>query len=156
MNNASIHKYLTPEGLEKAEEELKRLIKKRPLIAKKIEEAKELGDLSENAEYAEAKDEQAFLEAKILELINLLKYAEIVSPHSAGGESVMIGSQVTVESENRQRVYTIVGFNEANPAAGKISNASPLGQALLGKKAGETISVQIPSGLKQFTILKIQ
>lgn len=156
MDNSLPQKYITEEGRKKAEEELARLKnEKRPLIAKKIAAAKELGDLSENAEYAEAKDEQAFVEARILELTNLLKFAEVVPEQTSGSEVVAVGSKVTIEGESGQRTYTIVGFNEANPAAGKISNASPLGQALLGRKVGESVSLQIPSGLKQFTILEI-
>ena len=113
--------YLTSEGKRKAEEELNYLItEKRVFIAKRIAAAKELGDLSENAEYAEAKDEQAFMEAKILELTNLLKQAVVLSDNGATGESVAIGSTVIVEGEFGKRRYVIVGFNEANPAAGKI------------------------------------
>src|SRR3989344_9461379 len=152
MDNSLPQKYITQEGQKKAEEELVRLKdEKRPSIAKKIAAAKELGDLSENAEYADAKDEQAFLEARILELTNLLKFAEVVPGQTSGNEAVTVGSKVTIDGENGQRTYTIVGFNEANPAAGKISNASPLGQALLGRKAGDTISLQVPSGSRQFT-----
>ncbi|KKU47584.1 transcription elongation factor GreA [Candidatus Uhrbacteria bacterium RIFCSPLOWO2_12_FULL_46_10] len=159
MNNSNLFtkKYLTTEGRQKAEEELYYLkTEKRPLIAEKIETAKELGDLSENAEYAEAKDEQAFVEARILELTNLIKYAEVVPHQTKVSDIVNVGSTVTIEDETGQRTYIIVGFNEANPSAGKISNESPLGQALLGRRVGEIVSFQIPSGFKKLTIIAIK
>ena len=156
-SNSFPTKYLTPEGRQKAEEELHYLkTEKRALIAQRIETAKELGDLSENAEYAEAKDEQAFAEARILELSNLLKYAEVVTGRPEVSDVVRVGSVVTIESEAGQRTYTVVGFNEANPMDGKISNESPLGQALLGGRVGETISFQTPNGSKKFTIAQIK
>src|SRR3989338_1690308 len=156
-SNSFPTKYLTPEGRQKAEEELHYLkTEKRALIAQRIETAKELCDLSENAEYAEAKDEQAFAEARILELSNLLKYAEVVAGRPEVSDVVRVGSVVTLESEAGQRTYPVVGFNEANPMDGKISNESPLGQALLGGRVGETISFQTPNGSKKFTIAQIK
>lgn len=150
-------KYLTPEGRRKAEEELEHLkTKKRLEIAKKIEQAKELGDLSENAEYADAKDEQAFAEARIIELTNLLKYAETVSGDAAKGGVVTLGSVVTVEGANGRRTYTIVGYNESNPSLGKISNESPLGQALLGHQVGDKVSARLPNGAIELIVISIK
>ena len=153
MTDADHHAVITEEGKQKAEEELHELkTVRRKQVAEKIEAAKEMGDINENAEYAEAKEEQAFLEARILELENMLAYAEIVTPASEGDSVVMIGSNVEVHSEQGKRLYTIVGYNEANPGAGKISNESPLGQALVGKRVGDQVTVATPSGNKTYII----
>lgn len=152
----SDHKtFLTEEGLQKATEELRYLkTEKRKLIAEKIESAKELGDLSENAEYTDAKDEQAFTEARIAELEGVLKHAEVVASHTGGGIA-NIGSQVRLRGENGEKIYNIVGFNEANPADGKISNESPMGQALLGKRVGDAVKFKAPSGEKIFEVIEV-
>jgi transcription elongation factor GreA len=147
---------LTSEGKEKLEAEL-HLFKteKRKQVAEKIEAAKEMGDISENAEYAAAKDEQAFLEARITELETILAYAQVVD-HQAVGESVNIGTTVKLRTDGGEmREYTIVGYNEANPSDGKISNESPLGQALVGKKVNDTVVIKAPSGEKKFTVISI-
>lgn len=148
--------YITPEGFEKITEEL-RILKyvRRKDIASKIERAKELGDLSENAEYQEAKDEQAFTEGRILELETLLNTATVVSAPTAGTKQVSIGSKVTVKQNGDERVYAIVGANEADPAAGKISNESPLGRSLIGRQVGESFEVQVPKGTVTYTVVEI-
>lgn len=148
--------FVTPEGKEKLETELAYLkTEKRPGIAKRIESAKELGDLSENAEYAAAKDDQAFNEARIFEIENILKRAEIATP-TTNTDTVGIGSTVTIDDQGVSKTYRLVGFNEANLSEGKISNVSPLGQALMGKKMGDKISFTTPKGMKELTIISIQ
>ncbi|MDO8599026.1 MAG: transcription elongation factor GreA [bacterium] len=147
--------YLTPEGLEKLKEELRQLkFFRRKEIADKIERAKELGDLSENAEYQEAKDEQAFTEGRIIELETLLNTATIISAPS-GTKQVEIGNTVTVRQNGDERVFAIVGANEADPANGKISNESPLGRSLIGKRAGEEFEVVVPKGKMTYRVKEI-
>ena len=148
---------LTAEGKQKLEEELVQLkTTKRVEVADRIEAAKEMGDISENAEYATAKDEQAFLEARINELEKILAFAKIIEVPETG-EVVGIGTTVALEqAAGAVRTYTIVGYNEANPSEGKISNESPLGQALVGKRVGENVSVATPSGEKKYLIKEVQ
>ena len=123
--------------------------------AQRIQVAKDLGDLSENAEYAEAKNEQAFTEARIADLTYLLKFAEVVE-EPVRKDVVVVGTTVTVDEDMTQKKYAIVGYNEANPQEGKISNESPLGHSLLGRQVGETVVLTIPKGEKKITILKIE
>ena len=156
MSATQDKKYLTPTGRSLAEKELKSLIEeKRPLNAQRIQVAKDLGDLSENAEYAEAKNEQAFTEARIADLTYLLKFAEVVE-EPVRKDVVVVGTTVTVDEDMTQKKYAIVGYNEANPQEGKISNESPLGHSLLGRQVGETVVLTIPKGEKKITILKIE
>lgn len=147
--------YLTPEGLERLKEELRNLKQvRRKEIADKIERAKELGDLSENAEYQEAKDEQAFAEGRIIELETVLNTATIVT--SAGGtKQVGIGNTVRVRQNGDERTFTIVGANEADPTGGKISNESPLGRSLIGRWVGESLEVQVPKGTVTYKVVEI-
>lgn len=147
--------YLTPEGLERLKEELRNLKQvRRKEIADKIERAKELGDLSENAEYQEAKDEQAFVEGRIIELDTILNTATIVT--SPGGtKQVSIGNTVRVRQNGDERTYTIVGANEADPTGGKISNESPLGRSLIGRRVGESLEVQVPKGTVTYKVVEI-
>ncbi len=147
--------YLTREGLEKLKQELKELkTVKRKEIAARIQDAKELGDLSENAEYAEAKDQQAFTEGRIVELENTIKNAQVISEQSTDGV-VHIGSTIKLSSEAGEKQYTIVGSNEAKPQAGLISNESPLGQAFIGHKSGDTIEIKVPKGTVKYKILSV-
>ena len=149
---------LTYEGLKKYEEELTDLkVNKRKEIADKIKEAREQGDLSENAEYDAAKDEQRDIEARIEELENLLKYAEVYVDEEATTDSVGIGSNVKVlDLEfNEELDFKIVGSTEANSLEGKISNESPVGAALLRKKVGDLIIVDTQMGPIQYRILGI-
>lgn len=147
--------YLTSDGLDKLKVELKQLkTVKRKEIALRIQEAKELGDLSENAEYAEAKSEQGFIEGRIIELENILKNAVVISDDKSGDE-VKIGSTIVIKIDGAEKSLTIVGSNEANPANGLISNESPLGQALLGHKVGDLVEVKVPAGLVEYKIISI-
>lgn len=140
--------YITKEGLEKLQKELHELkTVRRKEVIERIQTAKELGDLSENAEYSDAKEEQSFIEGRILELENFIRKAIIIDSTNKG--TVVLGSTIAVEceGENNKREYTIVGSNEANPNIGRISNESPLGKAFLGKKLNETVEVIIPKGI---------
>ena len=150
---------LTSEGLKKLEDELDDLIVvKRKEVAQKIKEAREQGDLSENAEYDAAKDEQRDIEARIEEIEKILKNAEIVDEDEVNIEAINIGCQVTIlDCEfDEELVYKIVGSTEANSLKGKISNESPVGRALIGKKVGEMVSVDTQVGTVQYKVLDIQ
>ena len=146
---------LTYTGLKKYEDELHDLkVNKRQEIAQKIKEAREQGDLSENA----AKDEQRDIEARIVDLEKLLKNAEVVVEDEIDLDKISIGCQVKVldVEEDEEMEFKIVGSTEANSLDGKISNESPVGRALLGKKAGETVDVETHAGVIQYKILDIQ
>lgn len=147
---------ISPEGYDKLKKELDdRVSIKRLEIAARIESAKELGDLSENAEYAEAKDEQAFNDGRVCELMALLKNVTVVQ--SKGDKNkVSMGSRVAAMAEGKTKKFIIVSFNEANPAEGKISNESPLGVAFLGRKKGEKITVNTPRGQAIYEIIDIK
>lgn len=137
--------YLSREGEAALRLELEQLVNVRRFeVATRIHDAKEHGDLSENAEYEEAKNEQAFVEGRIQTLEGMLKTAVIIE--NAGTEYVALGSTVTVESQDGEETFAIVGSAEARPAQGRISNESPVGRALLGKKAGATVVVKLPNG----------
>jgi transcription elongation factor GreA len=146
---------LTEDGLKKLREELKHLKEeRRKEIIERIQEAISHGDLSENADYAQAKEEQAFIEGRIQELEDMIKNAEIIAAN--GNHNVVsIGSTVSLKSNGKDVKYTIVGSNEANPAAGKISNESLVGRALLGAKMGETVAVQTAVGKTEYQIVSI-
>lgn len=147
---------LTQEGLLKLNEELKHLINvKRKEVIERIREAAAHGDLSENADYAQAREEQSFIEGRIQEIEDMVKNAEIIatSHHSS---SVTIGSTMSIKINGKERIYTIVGSNEANPSEGKISNESPVGRALLGKKAGQKFSLETPAGPMEYEIVEIK
>ena len=150
---------LTPEGYKKLEEELEGLkVEGRKEIAEKIKEARSYGDLSENAEYDAAKDAQAAMEKRITEIENMLKNAQVVSENDVSTDVISIGSRVKVYDIefDEEAEYAIVGSTEANPDDGKISDESPVGAALLGKKAGETVNVELPDGdVIQFKVLEI-
>ena len=150
---------LTSEGLKKLEDELDELIVvKRKEVAQKIKEAREQGDLSENAEYDAAKDEQRDIEARIEEIEKILKNAEIVDEDEVNTEAINIGCQVTIlDCEfDEELTYKIVGSTEANSLKGKISNESPVGKALIGKKVGDMVSVETQVGTVQYKVLDIQ
>lgn len=149
---------LTYEGLKRYEEELQDLkVNRRREIAAKIKEAREQGDLSENAEYDAAKDEQRDIEARIEELEDLLKHAEVYVEDDASVDKVSIGSTVKIwDFEFEEELsYKIVGSTEANSLEGKISNESPVGHELLGKTVGETVTVETQMGEAQYKILAI-
>ena len=150
---------LTSEGLKKLEDELDNLIVvKRKEVAQKIKEAREQGDLSENAEYDAAKDEQRDIEARIEEIEKILKNAEIVDEDEVDLETINIGCQVKIlDLEfDEELTYKIVGSTEANSLKGKISNESPVGKALIGKKVGDLVSVETQVGIVQYKVLDIQ
>jgi transcription elongation factor GreA len=149
--------FLTREGFEKLQEELEYLrTVKRQEIADRLHEAMEGGELIENAEYEAAKNEQAFVEGRIKELEILLANARVIS-ETEKAETVQIGSTVTVKEDGAEpEVYTIVGAAEANPRAGRISNESPLGRALLNRKVGDKVQVDAPAGSFTVEILKIE
>lgn len=149
---------LTEEGLEKLKQELELLrTQKRHEVAERLKEAIAQGDLSENSEYDAAKEEQAFIESRIIQLENMIRNAKIISPDNVDKNKVHVGSKVTIQEipDGDKETYTIVGSAESDPSENKISNESPIGAELIGKKVGETIHVQVPSGAIQFKIVEI-
>jgi transcription elongation factor GreA len=146
--------YLTAEGLIKLKAELNRLITvERPRVAARIHDAKLDGDISENAEYEDAKQEQSFLEGRIATLEAQLKNAEVIA--KGNGDRVSIGSKVVIKGSEGEETFTIVGSAEAAPREGRISNESPVGSALMGHRKGEKITVHAPSGPIEYTLVKI-
>ena len=144
----------TKEGLEKMKKEVNELkTVRRPDISAQIAKAKELGDLSENAEYHDAKDALAFLSSRIQELDDFIAHA-IVSEVSST-DVVTVGCRIKVTMDGKEKTYYIVGSNESDPATGRISNESPLGKAFLGRKAGDTFESALPAGMKKFAIIEI-
>ena len=150
----SDQKILTPQGLQKLQAELAELKAKRVAIADKISLAREHGDLSENAEYHEAKDEQGFNEGRILEIEALLKDFKIVEKLESS--IVGIGSKIRISNNDREMEYTIAGATEADPTQGMISCESPLGISFLGKKVDDEVDVKTPSGVIKYKIISIQ
>jgi len=149
--------YISKEGLKRLKEEMTELstVKKRE-VAARIKTAKEFGDLSENSEYDDAKNEQAFIEGRISEIEHILKNAKIIEEVSCKTtDSVCVGHTVCVELEGGEANFKIVGSYEADPEEGLISNESPIGQALLGKKKGDEVSVTVPAGEIKYRIKKI-
>jgi transcription elongation factor GreA len=151
---------LTPEGLEKLRLELEHLsTDKRREVAERIKEAREFGDIAENAEYDDAKNEQAMLEARIAQVQEKLRMATVIEPEELSTEVVQVGSVVHVKDEKtgKSQKYTIVGSAEANPGENRLSNESPVGRALVGKKRNELVSVQVPRGpARKLKITKIE
>ncbi len=148
--------YLSQEGIETVKKELQELkTKKRQEIAKRLQEAKDLGDLSENAEYFEAKEAQSFNESRIIELEELLKNV-VVTKTSSQEDIIRVGSTIEVKSNNGVEIFNIVGSAEAKPQEGKISNESPLGRAFLDRKIGDEIEVKTPGGITKYKIIKIE
>lgn len=153
MNNDKV--YVTKEGLEKLKNEYEDLTKnKRKEVIERIKLAKAHGDLSENAEYEAAKNQQAFMEGRIDELESILRDAEIIDENT-GTSSVQVGSTVKVKISEAEHEYRIVGSNEADPVNGLISNESPIGASLLGAKKGDCVKVATPDGEKEYEILSI-
>lgn len=148
--------YLSQERYEELQKELETLKSDaRKEVADDLKRAKEFGDLSENAEYAEARQKQAMIESRIFELEELLKKANIIKK-SQGTDEVQIGSTVTVKREGKNFTYDIVGSDESRPEENKISNESPLGRAFIGKKVGETVEVSAPAGMVTYKIMSIE
>ena len=151
---------LTPEGLDKLKQEIEYLsTTKRREVAERIKEAREFGDISENSEYDDAKNEQAMLEARIATLEDKLRSASVIDASELDADVVRVGSLVHVKDEGsgKSLTYTIVGSTEANPSENKLSNESPVGQALVGRKKGDTAKVQLPNGKqRELKVTKIE
>jgi transcription elongation factor GreA len=150
--------FLTKEGFQKLQEELEYLrTVKRQEVAERLHEAMEGGELIENAEYEAAKNEQAFVEGRIQELEVILATARLIEDNGKSKEGlIQVGSTVTIEEDGEPATYTIVGAAEADPRKGKISNESPIGKAIIGHKAGETLQVEAPGGHFKVKILKVK
>ncbi|MDP3992795.1 MAG: transcription elongation factor GreA [bacterium] len=147
---------ITEEGLEKVKSELNELLTvRRPEVINRIKGAKELGDLSENAEYSAAKEEQSFVEGRIQEVEEIIKHAKIAASNADCNGSIAIGCHVTVLVDGEQDKFELVGPTESDPAKGKISVDSPVGKALLGHKAKDTVSVETPDGKIQYKIISV-
>ena len=151
---------VTKSGLDKLVKELQEFKDvRRKEVAARLKEAIAYGDLSENSEYEEAKNEQAFVEGRIVELEKMISNAKIITDDKSGQDSVQVGTTVTVQNvtENDEpETYTIVGSTEADPVQHKISNESPIGSAILGKVKGDVIKIKVPAGVFEFKILKIK
>lgn len=149
---------LTQQGLRKLEDELEHLkTVKRKEVAARIKASKEFGDLSENAEYEDAKNEQAFVEGRILQLEQMLRSARVIDNHDAPSDLVTVGSTVQLKdlATGETLAYMIVGSAEADPDHDKISNVSPVGKALLGRRKGDTVTVVVPAGKLRYSVLQI-
>lgn len=150
-------KFISADGLEKVKKELEEIKKiKRPELIKRIQEAKELGDLSENADYHSAKEDQSFMEGKVLELEDLIKNSVIIDNSQKNNKIVSVGSVVKLKNINGEKEYTIMGSNEADPINGKISNESPLGKTMINKKVGDEFLITTPNGEVKYKILEIK
>ena len=150
---------LTEEGYKKLVEELQYLKGPRKMeVAERIKIAREFGDLSENSEYEEAKNEQALLEAKIAEMEATIRKAKVVADHEISTDEAGVGTQVTVHDYefDEEVTYSIVGATEVNVAENKISNESPIGSALLGAKKGQVVEAKVPAGVAKFKVLSIK
>ncbi len=150
---------LTPEGLEKLKQEIEYLSgQKRREVAERIKEAREFGDISENSEYDDAKNEQAMLEQRIADLENKLRSATVIDASQMDADVVRVGSKVNVKDEESGKSfeYVIVGSTEADPSKGRLSNESPVGKALIGRRRNEVVSVPVPRGpARELKITKI-
>jgi transcription elongation factor GreA len=150
--------YLTVEGEKRLRAELQELEgPARQALAQRLRSAIQMGDLSENADYIKAKEDQGFLEGRIQELNYILSHATIIEENGNGYEVVDVGATVTVQEEDYPpEQYFVVGSKEADPSNGRISNESPIGKALIGKKSGDTVEVETPGGTLQLKILEIK
>jgi transcription elongation factor GreA len=149
--------YLTKEGYDNLKQELDNLLNsERRAVAEKIKTAKEYGDLSENAEYSDAKEQQSFVEGRILEIEHVLKNAELIDDAHLACDIVNVGCTVHLEASDKELVYRIVGSAEADPKKGYISNESPIGKALIGKKKGDEVEVTVPAGTHKYKIKKVK
>jgi transcription elongation factor GreA len=147
---------LTAAGKLDLENELNELKARRSEIAQKIADARDYGDLSENAEYSAARDEQGQVESRISEIEEILLNASLINDKHSKPTKVVLGVKVDLQSDTKKQVsYTVVGSVEADPLEGRISDESPIGQALMGKKVGESVSIKTPSGVASYTIVAI-
>ena len=150
---------VTPEGLEKLQDELKHLTEtRRREVADRIRQAREFGDLSENSEYDDAKNEQGLLERRISELQRRLRNAKVVDPADTDANSVDVGTKVTLKSigDDKERTFQIVGANESDPSTGKLSHSSPVGKAVLKRRVGEKVTVSTPRGSTEYEIVNVE
>ncbi len=147
--------YLTQEGLDKLHAELAELKGRRKEVVKRIQDAKDFGDLSENSEYEDAKNEQAFVEGRIQEVEVVLRMAKVAQRQKGSKSGVDLGCTVTVVVDGGEETYQIVGATEANPIKGKISIDSPTGKAFLGKNVGDKVLVETPSGKIEYKIISL-
>ncbi len=146
---------LTKDGLAQLRAEYEDLVStKRPGVVRRLADARDLGDLSENSEYAAAKQDLAFIDGRIAELEEILHSAKVITSH--GKKEVDVGCKVTLHANGKREVFTVVGEWEADPMQKKISHESPLGKALLGKKPGDTVEVEAPAGKVLYKILHIE
>lgn len=146
---------LSKEGLEKLKEELAKLKAHRKDVAERIKAAREFGDLSENSEYEDARNEQSFVEGRIQELAEMIKNARVVNKNTGAGK-IEMGSVVTLKLDNETFSYELVGANESDPINGKISVESPLGYALTGKAKGEKVDITTPGGTTAYQIIDVK
>lgn len=148
--------FITEEGYQKLQEELQYLKNvKRKEISGRIELAKSFGDLSENAEYTDARNEQSFVEGRIMELELLLKTATVIK-QTSGGSTIIMGSKIKIKMDGVTREFLIVGPQEADPVAGKVSYESPMGKSFLGKKVGDKFEIEVPKGKIKIEIVAIE
>lgn len=147
--------HLTQAGVDELKNELQGLVARRVDVAAKLKAAKEQGDLSENSDYTSAREEQAYVEARIAEIEEILRNVEIIETPT-NSKKVALGSTVTLDYNGNSMVYTIVGSVESDPLENKISDESPIGQSLLGKKVGDTVEISAPSGTIAYKVAKIQ
>lgn len=154
MNTKKI--YLTQQGFDDLQKEYDELLnKRRPEVVTRLSAAREMGDLSENSEYTAAREELSFIDGRIEELAIILKQAELITDDNHKTQVVALGSQVVVKIADRDETFTVVGEWEADPIEKKISHESPLGKALLGKKAGEAVEVEAPAGKMVYKIVSV-
>lgn len=147
--------YLSEEGVQNLKSELGELKEQRVDVTQKIKEAREFGDLSENAEYQEAKIKQSFIEGRIEEIESMLKVATIINEKDHAKGVVGLGSTVVIKHDGTEATYYVTGSNEADPIQGKISNESPLGHALMGHQAGDKVVLTTPDGNREYNVVKV-
>jgi len=149
--------YMTQEKIDQLKAELSDLQKVTIAgLAKRIDDARQMGDLSENAEYHAAREDMAWAQSRVKEIVAILGNAEVITVAQTSGKSVEIGATIIVESNKVKKEYTIVGAQEADPLCGRISNESPLGKAFLGRKNGDRVVVHLPKGEQEYKILEIK
>lgn len=147
---------LTKEGYDKLQDELKQLKEdKRPKAVERLQKAREMGDLTESSEYAAAREELSFIDERIQETEGILKKGQVIK-RAANKQIIEIGDKVKVQVDGKKEIFTIVGEGEANPKERKVSHTSPIGKALMGKKIGETVEVEVPAGKVVYKILNIK
>ena len=147
--------YISRAGLEDLKKELTELLEVRKEITAKIKEAREFGDLSENAEYQEAKTKQSFIEGRIAEIESIMKVAKVIDDNNRTNGRVALGSTVKVQVNGDTKEFIVTGSNESNPAEGKISNESPIGRALMGQKKGDKVDITTPDGTKTYIVIDV-